>query len=198
MKPNTKAFCLLIGIGVLAFGLAALVHQRNEAELTATEASQITQQSSSSSSPSSLPAGTSTDATASATSTQLTATSTAATTTVRSVPPTFFSSDKINQAALDGFPRLASPFHAYGTGTAFESTLSWRVRDAQRHLLGQGSIAVRQPDAGIPGPFDFTGRLDTTPSTTSGTLLIFEFSAKDGTPIHIVTIPVVFATSTAL
>lgn len=189
MKPNTKALSLLLGITLLAFGLAAAVHQWNEQQLQEALAANSTSTVDTSTGTSSA------TTTVAATTTQEGVSSTVATVT-STLPQVFFSPDKVNQAVLEGYPLLANVFTAYGTGTAFESTLSWRVRDAKRHLLGSGSIMVHQPDAGIPGPFDFVGIFDPKPTTATGTLLIFEFSAKDGTPIHIVTIPVTFATST--
>jgi hypothetical protein len=98
---------------------------------------------------------------------------------------------------LEGYPFLGPTFTFYGTSTAFENQISWRVRDAKRAILGEGSVYVHSPDTGVPGPFRETVTLEKQPTTASGTLLIFEASAKDGTPIHIVTIPISFSTSTA-
>lgn len=110
----------------------------------------------------------------------------------------FWSEDQVNQVVLDSFPNLASPFVFHGTGTAFESQMSWRLRDAKRKVIGEGSFHVMSPDAGIPGPFRVEGSWKTAPKTATGTLFVFEASAKDGTPIHIVTVPVSFSTSTSL
>lgn len=188
MKPNAKAFLLLIVIAAVAFELAVFLHDRNEAAYSALlaerTAKQLAPQLSHATAPIVEPAP-----------------------VVPEIPPVmvapstpivFQSADKVAEAVLVGYPVLASPFTFYGTGTAFESQMSWRLRDAKRALLAEGSFMVHSPDMGIPGPFRETVTFEKTPATTSGTLFIFEASAKDGTPIHVVSIPVRFATSPSL
>lgn len=76
-----------------------------------------------------------------------------------------------------------------GTAVAFESQFAWRLLDGNGVVIAQGSVHANQPDAGIPGPFEFIVEY---PSTTSvaGTLVVFEPSPKDGSDTHVVQISV--------
>jgi hypothetical protein len=87
---------------------------------------------------------------------------------------------------------LGNPFSFQGTSTAFESTLNWEVSDATGAKVAKGFTMIASPDAGVPGPFEVTGYYDVAPKTQEGVLVVFEASAKDGTPLHVVTIPVHF------
>lgn len=62
----------------------------------------------------------------------------------------------------------------------FEATLAGQVKDAQGNILGMGPLMVQAPDIGQGGPFE--GTLSFTPpaEAQTGTLEIFEASAKDG------------------
>ncbi|MCI0478996.1 GerMN domain-containing protein [Candidatus Uhrbacteria bacterium] len=83
-----------------------------------------------------------------------------------------------------------------GTAVAFENTFSWKLADADGRVLASGYEMAQQPDAGIPGPFAFPVFFGTVPTTKAGTLILFEASAKDGTPIHVLRIPVTFSQET--
>lgn len=78
-----------------------------------------------------------------------------------------------------------------GTAVAFESQFAWRLLDGSGVTIAQGSIHANQPDAGIPGPFALTVDYP-APTTSTGTLMFFEPSPKDGSDTHVVRIPVVF------
>ncbi len=83
----------------------------------------------------------------------------------------------------------------YGTSTAFENMMSWRLVSGKGHTLGQGSIYVSSTDAGMPGPFMVAVPLDIPTSTVSAVLHVFEASAKDGAPLHEVKVPIRFRLS---
>jgi hypothetical protein len=89
-------------------------------------------------------------------------------------------------------PVLDNPTFVNGTTTAFENQAAWKLTDATGTVIGTGTFYVHSPDAGIPGPFSFQISFDTVPQSTNGTLMVYEASAKDGTPIHAVTIPIIF------
>jgi len=101
----------------------------------------------------------------------------------------FASADGITSVVLAGL-KLSNPFEVSGTSTAFENSIAWDVRQADGKVVASGSAYVHSPDAGIPGPFAFKGFYDAVPTSASGTLEVFEASAKDGSPIHEVSIPV--------
>jgi hypothetical protein len=91
-------------------------------------------------------------------------------------------------------PVLSDPFGFSGTSTAFESVIAWDVRQADGNIVASGNAHIGSQDVGIPGPFSVKGSFDKTPTTASGTLEVFEASAKDGSPIHEVMIPVILQT----
>lgn len=187
MKPNAKAFLFLLAISAMALTLAFIIRERNLTVFEETRPPMVT--------PVETPLAVS----------QPPKTEEAVAPQVPSLPVsasstyTFFrSSDGQIQAALEGYPFLKNPFTFFGTGIAFENRLMWRVRDAKRTLLGEGGFDVASPDVGVPGPFRVTVSYRIPPQMQKGTLFIFEASAKDGSPIHVVQIPVTFVTSTTL
>ncbi len=198
MKSGLSVFFMMAAIITIAVVLAIFVHERN-LELTEYVPVNIVEKS-----PAQPPHGVVAEIDTSHVATSTPHVSAKPVGTASStepaapVAPAFFSDDQVNQVVLDRFPNLASPFVFHGTGTAFESQMSWRLRDAKRKVIGEGSFHVLSPDAGIPGPFNVEGTWKTPPKTATGTLFVFEASAKDGSPIHIVTVPVTFVTSTAL
>lgn len=90
---------------------------------------------------------------------------------------------------------ITNPFVIKGTAVAFESAFSWKLADESGWVLAQGSAMAAQPDAGIPGPFAIFGFYDNIPKSSTGELILFEASAKDGTPTHVVNIPVKLVTA---
>jgi nucleoid-associated protein YgaU len=81
------------------------------------------------------------------------------------------------------------PVSICGVGTGFEATFQARVRDADGAELGLATITAG--GTGIWGNFHVaipTG----VPPTTRGAVEVFEFSAKDGSEIDKVVVPVVF------
>ncbi len=85
---------------------------------------------------------------------------------------------------------LASPFTITGTAIAFEAQFAWRLEDGNGGRIGEGSAyGASSPEEPIP-PFTIRSFITTVPKTTTGTLVLFEFSAKDGEPIHELRIPV--------
>jgi hypothetical protein len=85
---------------------------------------------------------------------------------------------------------LTSPFVVEGTGIAFENTINWRLLDGNGGVLQQGFVTADAPDIGKAGPFEIRPFLLQVPTTSTGTLEVLEYSAKDGSPTHVVKIPV--------
>lgn len=81
-------------------------------------------------------------------------------------------------------------FNGIGTGL-FESTLSYVIVDADGKELAKGSVTTNAPDMGLPGTFDKAVKWDAT-ATGNGKFIAFESSAKDGSRVHVVEIPVTF------
>lgn len=86
---------------------------------------------------------------------------------------------------------LTNPLHATGTAIAFENTFQWKLENASNTQVAQGTLMANAPDIGQAGPFTLhhTSQIFTPGSYT---LTFFEASAKDGSPIHLLSIPVQF------
>jgi hypothetical protein len=93
---------------------------------------------------------------------------------------------------------LSNPFTVDGSGIAFENTINWRLLDADGNVLESGFATTDAADIGQPGDFQIRSFLLTVPKTSTGTLEVFESSAKDGTPIHVVSVPVIFSRLTMM
>lgn len=91
---------------------------------------------------------------------------------------------------------LASPFIVKGSGIAFENTINYRLVDGNGMKLVEGFVTADTPDVGQAGDFEIRDFMLFAPKTVTGTLEVFEYSAKDGSPIHIVKIPVRLPTAT--
>lgn len=125
-------------------------------------------------------------------------------TSTSSIPPTggaltFRSNDGVTSVTFDapkltnGLVTMENPTAVYGTTTAFESTFQWRLVDDAGTEISRGIGMAQSPDAGIPGPFSLSVFYDRVPVSSRGTFEVYESSARDGEPIHVVTIPIVFA-----
>ena len=82
------------------------------------------------------------------------------------------------------------PVMVCGVATGFEGVIAARLRDANGVQLVQTSI-----NAGGTGVWgNYTAQLEpgSTPSTPQGTLEVFEASAKDGSDINKVVVPITF------
>ena len=89
------------------------------------------------------------------------------------------------------YDTVSDPIVVTGRAIAFESTIAWRLRGADGKELAKGSAMTNAPDVGQYG--DFVIRISIPVSTKSGTILtvdVFESSAKDGSEINKVSVPV--------
>lgn len=85
---------------------------------------------------------------------------------------------------------LCGSVRATGRARVFEATFNMRLVDAAGNILVEDYAMANAPDMGFFGDFDET-LLFTPPSTmTGGTLMIFDYSARDGSIIDLVEIPV--------
>ncbi|MDP3941536.1 MAG: Gmad2 immunoglobulin-like domain-containing protein [bacterium] len=82
------------------------------------------------------------------------------------------------------------PIIITGEARVFESQLNYRIKDEKGMILSQGSTTANAPDAGQFGPYTIT--IQSLGEFTSGklTIEVFDFSAKDGSEIDKVTVPV--------
>ncbi len=88
------------------------------------------------------------------------------------------------------FERVTSPIRAIGTANTFEATFQYDLRDPAGKLLKTHFVTATS-GTGTRGTFDFSVPFMST-STGMGRLVVYELSAKDGSRIHQVEIPVRF------
>lgn len=107
--------------------------------------------------------------------------------------PTGMTCDDRNFICVDpafASQQLTSPFVIQGTGIAFENTINWRLLDGNGGVLQQGFVTANAQEVGQAGPFEIRPFLLQVPKTSTGTLEVLEYSAENGSPIHVVKIPV--------
>jgi len=85
---------------------------------------------------------------------------------------------------------VGSPFDIEGKARVFENIVNIRLKDKLGKILFQGTADAQSPDMGEFGLFQT--EIEYTTTQTKGTLEIFESSAKDGSEINKVVIPVKF------
>jgi nucleoid-associated protein YgaU len=88
------------------------------------------------------------------------------------------------------FDIVDDPVAVCGVGTGFEGTFAARVRAGNGAELAR--ISIMAGGSGIWGNFQAALPLGGVPPTAQGTLEVFEFSAKDGSEINKVVVPIIF------
>lgn len=82
---------------------------------------------------------------------------------------------------------VTSPLRVTGTGNTFEATFIAEIRDDKGKVITQG-FQTATSGTGTRGTFDF--RISFAVSrTVMGSLVVYEDSAKDGSPINVIKIP---------
>jgi hypothetical protein len=78
-----------------------------------------------------------------------------------------------------------------GEARTFEANVQIRVRDGDGAELAHTFTTAVTPDMGVFGPFSAPARYS-EPSTSRGFVEVFESSARDGSEINMIRVPVVF------
>ncbi|MSR84874.1 hypothetical protein EXS71_00290 [Candidatus Uhrbacteria bacterium] len=91
---------------------------------------------------------------------------------------------------------MTNPVVVTGTARAFEQQFSWAMEDGNGKVIKQGNIMTHGPDMATANPFTLRTFLTSVPKTTTGTLVLLEFSPRDGSPIHVLRIPIRFPSDT--
>ncbi|MFA6171478.1 MAG: Gmad2 immunoglobulin-like domain-containing protein [Patescibacteria group bacterium] len=86
---------------------------------------------------------------------------------------------------------IGNPVTIKGEARVFENTFNYRVKDSAGNILAEKTAMASAPDAGQYGDFEITIRYS-VPKTDNGVIEVFDYSAKDGSVIDLVSIPVVF------
>ncbi len=85
------------------------------------------------------------------------------------------------------FENVESPLHATGTANTFEATFQYELLDAAGKVIAKHFVTATS-GSGTRGTFDFTVPYPAG-HAGPGTLVVYESSAKDGSRIHVVEIP---------
>jgi Immunoglobulin-like domain of bacterial spore germination/Sporulation and spore germination len=84
--------------------------------------------------------------------------------------------------------RVSSPVTISGTADVFEAVVSIAILDEHRNVVAS-SFTMATCGTGCRGTYTTDVRYD-VPTRQPGTIRVYEVSAKDGSPLHIVEIPV--------
>lgn len=79
-----------------------------------------------------------------------------------------------------------------GEARVFENAFSYRLLDATNATVFESNAMANAPDIGQFGPFQLTITVPPQLVGSSGFLQVFQYSAKDGTPADVVTVPLQF------
>lgn len=88
------------------------------------------------------------------------------------------------------FDLVDDPVEVCGVGTGFEGVFAARVRDGHGAELVQ--VTINAGGTGTWANYHTSLALGVVPSTPQGTLEVFESSAKDGSDINKVIVPITF------
>ncbi|MEK7097589.1 MAG: Gmad2 immunoglobulin-like domain-containing protein, partial [Patescibacteria group bacterium] len=83
------------------------------------------------------------------------------------------------------------PLIIRGEARVFENTFSYRIIDADGTIIYENNAMANSPDMEIYGQFEVSANYP-KPKGAAGTVEVFEYSAKDGSEINKVTVPVQF------
>jgi hypothetical protein len=86
---------------------------------------------------------------------------------------------------------VKSGFMVKGNARVFENVVSIRLSDSEGNVLLQTTAYANAPDVGQFGPFEKALKFQT--NSAEGTLEVYQASAKDGSDIDKVIVPVVFS-----
>jgi hypothetical protein len=86
---------------------------------------------------------------------------------------------------------IGLPLVIKGQARVFENTVSFRIKDSDGKILLENYAIADSPDMGQFGPFNASVNYP-EPKGEKGTVEVFEYSARDGSEISKVEIPVVF------
>jgi germination protein M len=86
------------------------------------------------------------------------------------------------------FEEVSSPLRVTGTANTFEATFAYELTDTDGRIVDENFVTATS-GTGTRGTFDFTTAPFEVPFDGFGALIVFENSAKDGSRINLVEIP---------
>jgi len=84
--------------------------------------------------------------------------------------------------------KVGSPLRVTGTANTFEATFEYELTDTDGKIVDSHFVTATS-GSGTRGTFDFTTKPYAVPFSGVGALIVSERSAKDGSRIHLVEIP---------
>ncbi len=87
--------------------------------------------------------------------------------------------------------KIHSPVTIIGTARVFENQFNYRIKDSNGMILAEGISMSDAPDVGVFGKYTIIANYK-KPSTATGVVEVFDYSAKDGAVENLVSIPVFF------
>jgi germination protein M len=86
------------------------------------------------------------------------------------------------------FEQVSSPLHVFGTANTFEANFSYELTDTDGRIVDEDFVTATS-GTGMRGRFEFVTDSFEVPFDGVGSLIVFERSAKDGSRINLVEIP---------
>jgi len=86
------------------------------------------------------------------------------------------------------FEKVTSPLRVTGTANTFEANFQYELTDTDGRIVDQNFVTATS-GTGTRGTFDFTTGPFTVPFDGVAELIVFESSAKDGSRVNLVEIP---------
>jgi hypothetical protein len=86
------------------------------------------------------------------------------------------------------FDEVPIPVHVFGTANTFEANFAYELTDTDGRIVDEDFVTATS-GTGTRGRFQFTTDEFTVPFDGVGSLIVFEHSAKDGSRINLVEIP---------
>jgi germination protein M len=90
------------------------------------------------------------------------------------------------------FEEVGNPVRATGTANTFEATFQYELTDTDGRIVDEGFVTATS-GSGERGTFDFTTSEYEVPFDGVGALFVFELSAKDGSRVNLVEIPILMS-----
>jgi len=120
-----------------------------------------------------------------------TPTSTTSTTPAQSTSSSQVQGGNIIVSAPSPDQKITSPANISGQARVFENVVSYRVVDSSGKILASGNTTAKASKTGDYSDFSISVTFP-TPTTSDGKVEVYQVSAKDGSEIDKVSIPVKF------
>lgn len=99
----------------------------------------------------------------------------------------------ISVSGIESGQEISSPVTISGEGAAFENTLVVELRNSEHEALVSEPVTIRSAEMGQKGPFEITLTFQFG-NTDKGYVAVYEQSAKDGSEMNLLEIPVKYKT----